>query len=232
MSAALWVIIPSAGKGKRFGSSTPKQYQTLLNSTVLQHALNRFDSRDDVSGIVLAVAPDDENIKSLSISSKVHVVEGGQERSDSVLNALIYLQTLIGENDLIAVHDAARPCIRKSSLDQLFEVSRSADSGAILALPATDTIKVAIAGQIEKTIDRNQVWMAQTPQVFSYKLLYSALVQAKENNTPVTDEASAIEMMGLKPAVVPGKKDNIKITSSEDLALAAFFLNKIIEEHD
>lgn len=232
MSTPLWVIIPSAGKGKRFGSSVPKQYQPLLNTTVLQNTLNRFTSRSDVCGIVLAVASDDEYIKSLPSHPLVHIVQGGKERSDSVLNALNYLHNLVAENTLIAVHDAARPCIRKSSLDRLFEVARSAEAGAIMALAATDTVKLVDMQKIKKTIDRNQIWLAQTPQVFPFKMISTALKMARAKGMLVTDEASAIELMGLSPIVVSGRQDNIKITNTEDLALATFLLTHILEEQD
>ena len=233
MSAKLWVIIPSAGRGKRFGSSIPKQYHPLLNKTVLQHTIGRFIDRDDVAGIVIATASDDQYIQQqLPSHVQLFVVEGGEERSDSVLNALTFLESLASANDLVAVHDAARPCVRTSSLNQLFARAKSVEHGAILALPATDTVKFVESGHIEKTVDRDRVWMAQTPQVFPFTLLFSAMQSAKQSQQSVTDEASAVELMGVSPVVVEGKRDNIKITSAEDLALAEWFLKAIVEEGD
>lgn len=232
MTPPLWVVIPAAGKGSRFGGPVPKQYLPLNGSTVLEQTLSRFSCRKDVTGIVIAVAADDNDITRLVLPPGVHCVEGGKERADSVRSALQFLIQQTGEHCLVAVHDAARPCVRQSALNKLFAAAQSAKAGAILALPATDTVKQVEGLKITATIDRKSIWLAQTPQVFSAAALLSALEEADAMGVAVTDEASAIERTGVFPEVVPGSADNIKITSPGDLELAEFFLKRIREEGD
>jgi 2-C-methyl-D-erythritol 4-phosphate cytidylyltransferase len=227
MTQNLWVVIPSAGKGTRFGASTPKQYHHIDGKTVLEHTIDLFIHRIDVIGIVLAVSRDEYVLHAIPHYEKVSVVEGGEDRAASVFNALIFLADKVSNDDLIVVHDAARPCTRHSCINKLFKVARENKEGAILALPATDTIKWVSDGVIEKTLVREQIFLAQTPQVFTYLLLKDALTQAMLNNIKVTDDASAIENIGVNPQVVIGNKENIKITTPDDLALAAFFLKRI-----
>lgn len=232
MKPSIWVIIPAAGKGSRFSLDRPKQYYPLMGLSVLQQTIKRFLQRKDIKGIVLALNTEDIPHVSFPEFKDINIVAGGTDRAASVYNAILSLEDRVDANDLIAVHDAARPCIRQSSLSDLFEQAFRQPSGAILASLATDTIKSVNDHVIEKTLDRNHIWAAQTPQVFQYQLLRRALEFAKSEDIPITDEASAVELLGIKPVVVQGRKDNIKITYEDDLDLAAFFLDKIQKEND
>lgn len=226
--SALWVVIPAAGSGKRFGAATPKQYQSLLGKTVLEQTVARFSKRSDVAGIVIAIAPDDHFITSLDFPSHVYLVHGGKERSDSVLAALEFLRSLTADDVLVAVHDAARPCIRQSLLNRLFATAQQNATGVLPVLMAKDTIKEVVNGKIVRTLDRNIIAMAQTPQVFRLQLLHKALLSAGQ----VTDDASAVEQLGLQPTVIEGDVHNIKITLAQDLAIASAWLAAILQEND
>jgi 2-C-methyl-D-erythritol 4-phosphate cytidylyltransferase len=232
MKPSIWVIIPAAGKGTRFNSERPKQYCSLMGLSVLQQTLKRFQLRSDIKGMVLALSSDDIQQYSYPEFEGIKIVLGGIDRASSVYNAMVALESMVEQDDLIAVHDAARPCIRQSSLNALFVQAYQHPDGVILASLATDTIKYVNADFIEKTLDRNHVWSAQTPQIFRYDLLRQALEFAKSQQVAITDEASAVELLGFKPMVVQDRKDNIKITYEEDLELAAFFLDKIQKEND
>lgn len=233
----IWLIIPCAGKGSRFGAAIPKQYAQLLGKTVIEQTLSCFQQRDDIKGILIPHAPDDDILASLAAVKAglvahakipLYLLEGGKERSDSVYNALQFLQQLphFHQDDSVAVHDAARPCVDANDLDQTFALAENNKNGAILATAAVDTIKVLNQDKchIKNTIDRDVVALAQTPQVFRYQDLRQALFDCKQRAIVVTDEASAMEACGFSPQVYLGKKSNIKITTADDLALAAFFI--------
>lgn len=220
---SIWVIIPAAGIGKRFGSVIPKQYQNLLGTSVLEHSVACFSQRADVKGVVLSVDANDQYISNLHLGDKVHTVIGGKERSDSVFNALEYLQSVAAVDDLIAVHDAARPCVRSTDIDAVLAAAMQSNSGALLMLESHNTLKYVEADKLS-TVDRSKIYQALTPQVFPFAVLLSALTAAREKNTPITDDASAVELLGLRPAIVIGHSDNIKITEACDLALAEFYL--------
>jgi 2-C-methyl-D-erythritol 4-phosphate cytidylyltransferase len=163
----------------------------------------------------------------LSVSQHplIHTIQGGAERADSVLNGLHFLQDKLQDQDWVLVHDAARPCVTLSNVVNLCETLQHDKVGGILAIPVSDTIKsVGGDNSILNTVDRRPLWQAQTPQLFRYKLLRNCLTQTLSRNESVTDEASALELCGFTPKVVEGRSDNIKITRSDDLPLAAFIL--------
>lgn len=216
-------VVPAAGIGSRMQADKPKQYLPIHGQSILQHTLNVLLSYPHISQIILAVAADDPYIAQLNLTQnpKITLVEGGETRADSVLNGLKAIQT--DTNVWVMVHDAARPCLTHGDLDKLLEIND--DNGAILAIPATDTIKRALPSQqIAHTEDRSQLWLAQTPQFFRAALLRNALIHAKQQQLAVTDEASAMELVGFRPHLVAGRSDNIKVTRPEDLALAEFYL--------
>ena len=224
----IWVIIPAAGVGRRMGSDTPKQYLLLDERTVVEHTLSVFDSHPAISEVIIAISENDEYWSSLNIalSKPLHVVDGGKERCDSVLNALTFLQKRANADDWVLVHDAARPCLRTEDLNLLLEKCQSHAVGGILAVPVRDTMKRSDANTIKETVDRENLWHALTPQMFRFKLLKDALESALKKNNIITDEASAIELAGYQPLLVEGHADNIKITRPEDLTLAAFFIDQ------
>ena len=225
----IWVVIPAAGVGKRMKSNTPKQYLLLNNKTVIEHTLSVFDAHPSVSEIVVAVSKNDQYWPSLEINltKPLYKTKGGNERSDSVLNGLIYLQDKAEDNDWVLVHDAARPCLRAEDLTLLIDSLIDHEVGGILAVPVRDTMKRSDSNNlVTETVERDNLWHALTPQMFRFKVLKNALETALHNNEVVTDESSAIEIAGYQPVLVEGHADNIKITRPEDLALAAFFLRE------
>ncbi|AOU98199.1 2-C-methyl-D-erythritol 4-phosphate cytidylyltransferase [Acidihalobacter yilgarnensis] len=228
MNTRCWVIIPAAGTGQRMRAALPKQYLPLLGRSVLEHSLSHFMSRQDIAGIIVALAPDDSYWPALEFlgKSSIRCVAGGPERAVSVRNALRELAQLAAPDDWVLVHDAARPCLRASDLDNLLDTLHEHPIGGILAIPVRDTLKrVSAEGVIADTVVREGLWLAQTPQMFRLAMLAEALDQAFTFGHPVTDEASAMELAGHVPCVVEGHSDNLKITRPEDLPLAEFLLS-------
>lgn len=229
----IWVIIPAAGVGRRMASDIPKQYLTLNGKTVIEHSLSLFDAHESVSEIVLAISKNDEYWPSLNVnlSKPLHIVNGGKERCDSVLNGLIFLEGIANENDWVLVHDAARPCLRVDDLTLLLSELQQHDIGGILAVPVRDTMKRSDSNNIIKeTVERENLWHALTPQMFRFKILKDSIESALNKNKSVTDEASAVELAGFQPVLIQGHADNLKITRPEDLTLAAYYLKKQKEE--
>ncbi len=222
----LWAIIPAAGSGSRFSKTELKQYQTILDKTVLEHTIARLNILP-LTGYVLAIGQQDNVAKNLPLShkDKAHFCLGGQERVHSVLYALQYLLEIASEDDWVFVHDAARPCVSESSLIQLVETAILKNTSAILAIQVRDTLKyVADQPKIEKTVSRDYLWQAQTPQIARLGMLKSAIEKALADNIVITDEASALEYAGHEVQVVQGRADNIKITYPDDLLLASLIL--------
>ncbi len=209
------------------GNGMPKQYLPLAGKTVLEHTLQCFTDLDVVSGIVLVIAEQDRYWKTLPISAnpRIYTTIGGAERCQSVLYGLRYLEKMACPDDLVMVHDAARPCVRAFDIEKLINLAGQCDDGAILGIPVRDTMKRADTGnQITETVCRDHLWHALTPQIFKLSLLRNALESVIANKLTVTDEAQAIEMTGLRPLLVEGHPDNIKITHPADLPLAERYL--------
>ena len=222
----LWAVVPAAGSGSRFSKTELKQYQYIQNHTVLEHTVNRLNSLD-LAGCVLAIGEQDHFAKTLSFQhkDKLHFCLGGVERVNSVFNALIYLSDIADEDDWVLVHDAARPCVTQENLQLLVNTAIAHNQSAILAIPVRDTLKlVHTENQIEKTVSRELLWQAQTPQMAKLKILKNALETALANNIVITDEASALEYINQPVQVVQGRSDNIKITYADDLELARLIL--------
>ena len=219
-------VVPAAGVGSRMQAAKPKQYLQIQGKTILEHTLDRLLTYPAVEKVVLAVAADDPYLPALELDKnpRIAIVPGGANRCDSVLSGLHYVAEHFAQA-WVLVHDAARPCLRHQDLDKLLQIED--EQGAILAIPATDTIKRALPnGQIAQTEDRSQLWQAQTPQFFRADLLRAALISALQQGLAVTDEASAMELAGFRPHLVAGRSDNLKITRPEDLALAEFYLSQ------
>lgn len=226
-----WVIVPAAGISQRMGADTPKQYLPLNDATVIEAALSNFLKHPYILGVVVALHHDDRHWDDLAAShdDKIHTVLGGKSRSESVLNAITFLEGASAEDDdYVIVHDAARPCLRSTDLELLLQQLEGDEVGGILAAPVSDTLKMVEkkTGAV-KTLDRESIWRALTPQMFRLSILSRALKHCEERGIGITDEASAVEQLGLRVKLVKGQSDNIKITHAEDLELAAGIFKNI-----
>lgn len=222
----LWGLVPAAGFGSRFKGPLPKQYLPLAGEVVLTQTLRRLDNVGcEAIGLGLASGDPYWPLYKPSLKTALWQYEGGAERALTVFNGLIALADRAAPDDLILVHDAARPCVRAADLERLVAVAMMHAEGALLARPVADTVKRSDAsGAVLETVDRSGLWLAHTPQVFRYAFLQRALSEAITTGYMVTDEASAIERLGGHPMLVIGSPDNIKITLPEDLALAELYL--------
>jgi 2-C-methyl-D-erythritol 4-phosphate cytidylyltransferase / 2-C-methyl-D-erythritol 2,4-cyclodiphosphate synthase len=236
----VWAIVPAAGHGARFAASAqaavPKQYAPLLGATVLEWSLRALLAEPRVHAVVVAVAADDALWASLAAKldhPKIQSTTGGANRQDTVANGLEFLAGRASADDWILVHDAARPCLNAAELSALLDAVDAVDAvdaggvavtcGAILAAPIVDTVKRESAHGVA-TVDRQGLWRALTPQVFPFAKLRRALEEAALAGVAVTDEAQAMERMGLRPVLVQGSPFNVKITRDVDLGLAAKIL--------
>lgn len=222
-----WAVVPAAGRGTRFGGDIPKQYQPLAGRTVIEWALAPFLDHPFILGVVVALAANDSHWPGLGVSGheRVFTVPGGDQRADSVANALDWLAGRAAASDRVLVHDAARPCLHRRDLDRLIREGLPEPDGALLAAPITDTLKRGDArGRVVETLARNRVWRALTPQMFPIGALRRALCRPGPNGADVTDEAMAMERAGCRPRLVAGDPGNIKITSRADLVLAGRLL--------
>lgn len=230
-----WAVIPAAGAGRRFGGPVPKQYLELGEHRVIDHSIDSFAGHAAVSGCMVALSPEDDWWQETRYAGHPFVqrVAGGAERSDSVASALVALSERAAAEDWVLVHDAARPCLTVSDLDRLIEALEDESVGALLAVPVHDTVKAAAESspaRVEQTLPRHQLWRAFTPQAFRLGQLQQALHHCQSAGIAITDDASAIEQLGLQPRLVAGRSDNIKITRPEDLPLARFFLDQQREQ--
>ena len=229
-----WLIVPAAGIGARMGSTIPKQYLPLENKTLLEKTLERLLELSFIQRVILVLHPHDHWWQKLAIKDdpRIQIVTGGDQRSQSVLNALQYLADLADENDWVLVHDAARPCVTLASIENLCAQIGNHAVGGILGVPVSDTLKTVTEQQILATVDRNQLWQAQTPQMFRFGLLRTCLARALNESIAITDEASALEAYGHQPLMIAGRSDNIKITRAEDLPLAQWILQHQSQEQE
>jgi 2-C-methyl-D-erythritol 4-phosphate cytidylyltransferase len=221
----LSAIIVAAGSSERMGFD--KLFALVSGKPVIAHTIAAFERTDCVDEIILVGRADGlgELGKIIGQPTKVkQVVEGGAERSDSVRAGLEHLNP---ESDFVAVHDAARPLVTPEKITRVFEVCRTSGGAASLAEPINDTLKRADADLVVKEpVDRNGVYAMQTPQVFARKLLEEAYRLIAKKNVSVTDEVSAVELLGGKIVLVPNHDFNFKITYPRDLPLAEFVLKQ------
>lgn len=225
----LAVIIPAAGSGSRMGTRIPKPFLELNGSTILEHTIRSFVKLGLVRQVIIATSKDwfskvEQILGSFSADlDSFFVVEGGLERQHSIYNAL---QVVSEDIDLVAVHDAVRPFVSDSLINKCAEMAGEL-GGAIVAVPAKDTIKKVSAEKlIKETPDRSELWQAQTPQIFQKKLLVSAYKSAQEEKFVGTDDASLVERIGGRVGVVEGDRRNLKITYPIDLKVAEMILNE------
>lgn len=216
------VIIAAAGRSSRFADRNYKKpFAPLADRAVWLHSAERFMNRKDVKQLIVVIAAEDREWFDVKFGANVAilgvtVVEGGTERADSVEKAL---DRVADDVDFVAIHDAARPCIADKWIDAVFEAAERSDA-AILACRVSETLKRTDRNkQVVETVDRENLWVAQTPQVFCRKLLIDAYAQ--RGKEPATDEAQLVERLGHAVAVVPCPPLNLKITTRDDLKLAA-----------
>lgn len=222
-------LIPAAGIGARFGADKPKQYVEIGGKTVLEHTVCIFQNHSSIDMTVVVVPPEDvlaDGFQTAFAGVEVWKI-GGRTRAETVRNGVAkLLETgLAAETDNILVHDAARCCLPSEALTRLIEQAGNAAEGGILAIPVADTLKRAEGGQISATVDRSGLWQAQTPQLFRAGLLCRAL--AAENLDGITDEASAVEKLGIRPLLVQGDARNLKLTQPQDAYIVRLLLDAV-----
>lgn len=223
---SFWVIVPAAGSGKRMQISRPKQYLDLAGKYLIDRTLDQLLSHPQIENVALGLTENDYYWQESSWYQhpNVHVFSGGEERSETVKNGLQFLaEKHAVEDQFIMVHDAARPLITHAEINALIENDNPV--GALLAIPAKDTIKQSInanehPARVLTTLDRQQIWHAQTPQKFVASALLTALKYAESKNIPITDESSALEVMGKHPDLVVGQSSNFKVTLPFDFIMA------------
>jgi 2-C-methyl-D-erythritol 4-phosphate cytidylyltransferase len=218
-------IIPAAGSGTRLGGTIAKQFIEIAGAPILIHTLRRFEACAEIDAIIVALPAEaladfSRQLQTHNIQKPVQSIIGGSERSLSILNALEAAADW--EPEIVAVHDAVRPFVTPAQISAV--IARAREVGAaILALPATDTIKEVEGGLIQRTLERRRIYRAQTPQAFRYELLRRANSEARAAGLPaeaMTDDALLVERLGVPIAVVEGSAHNLKITTPDDLVLA------------
>jgi len=217
-----FALIPAAGVGARMAANGPKQYMAIGGKPMLRHTIDAFLSSELITHVYVVVSPDDAQIDAIVPNEGVTVLRcGGATRMDSIQNALRRLGEVIGEQDWVLVHDAARPGLNAALIEKLITTIGGDAVGGLLALPVVDTVKRA--GNAVSTVSRDGLWLAQTPQMFRYRLLCDALAAATDASV-ITDDASAIEAMGLSPKLVEGHPRNLKVTLPADIRIAEMYL--------
>jgi 2-C-methyl-D-erythritol 4-phosphate cytidylyltransferase len=213
-------LIPAAGQGSRMGSDVPKQYQRIGRCTLLEHSVRALMSDPRVARVLIVVAPADPHAAALALPSGVRLAPvGGSSRGESVRNGLRALAGEIELDDRVLVHDAARPCLSARDLTALIDAVGVHDAGGLLAEPLSDTLKRVDGAAVIETVERTGLWRAQTPQLFPFGILLRALEKCQDLDA-ITDEAGAMERMGIRPRVVNAIDSNLKVTTPADWPLA------------
>ena len=225
MPARHFGLIPAAGQGARLGGETPKQYLDVRGEPMLARAARSLLAHPAIQVAFVVLSPDDERYATHDWSGFADRIAplwcGGPTRRDSVLNGLVAMANVVNPDDWVLVHDAARPCLAREDIQRLIETVGDDENGGILAVPLADTLKRADGNErIVATEPRERLWFAQTPQMFRLGTLLRALGGAAR----ATDEASAVEALGLKPRLVPGSVRNLKVTYPGDVAIVAALL--------
>lgn len=224
----VWCVVPAAGIGTRMQVERPKQYLSFRGATLLDATISRLLACDSIEKIIVCLNEKDDYWQHSSYSNHVRVetTTGGSERAGTVLSGIEKLTDNAGQADWVLVHDAARPCVRTVDVQLLINQAIEKQQGAILATPIHDTVKFVEDKRSLRTVARESLWRALTPQIFKLEELKTALLQAKELGLVVTDEASAIEHMNKAVHIVEGSPDNIKVTHPADIDLANFYINQ------
>jgi 2-C-methyl-D-erythritol 4-phosphate cytidylyltransferase len=218
-----FALIPAAGVGARMEADSPKQYLPLNGKPMIRHTLDAFLSSERISHTFVVVSAADGQIDAAAPRNGVSLLRcGGATRMDSILNGLQAMAEAVRDDDWVLVHDAARPGLTCALIDKLIAEVGSHPVGGLLALPVVDTVKRS-AGSEVATISRDGLWLAQTPQMFRYKLLRDALAAVSDAAT-ITDDASAVEALGHAPMLVEGHPRNLKVTLPRDIEIAEMYL--------
>jgi len=224
-----FALIPAAGMGKRMGASINKQYLQLAGIPIVARTISVFENSPFIDGIFLVTPADEipycreQVVEAHGFRKVMEIVPGGKERQNSVMNGLRALQGRVGEHDVVLIHDGVRPLISRELLRESIDVARDCD-GALVAVPAKDTIKTVRDGHVIVTPDRDTLWQAQTPQAFRFGVIFAAHLAAEQEGFMGTDDASLVERLGGMVRIVRGDYRNIKITTPEDIVLAEAFL--------
>ncbi len=222
---AIWALVPCAGTGSRAGTAQPKQYQPVAGRAMVLHTLDAFAAAIRIRQVLVLLAPQDRWFAAVATDLPDHCVSvpcGAATRAGTVIGGLAALRARgAQENDWVLVHDAARCLVTPDLIDRLIDACLDDAVGGLLALPVSDTLKLAAGDRVAMTVDRSRHWLAQTPQMFRLGSLQRALVQTGD---AVTDEASAIEALGLSPRLVAGEPTNFKLTVAQDFVLAQSIL--------
>lgn len=227
----IWAIIPAAGSGARMQAALPKQYLLLRGRPVLLHTIERMCAHPRIDGVLVGISPRDNHWPAIrdrcaAFSKFLGDFTGGDERAHTVLNGIGALANRANDNDWVMVHDGVRPCVRHADIGQLIDTVGEGHGGGLLAVAVNDTVKRTDPdGMVLETVPRTGLWRALTPQMFRLGDLRRALQAALARGGEITDEAAAMEQIGVRPRVVPGQVDNIKITFPADLALAELILS-------
>ena len=226
------MIIPAAGLGTRFSGNgeAVKQHASLLGQTILERSVAPFLSHPSVHKILVVLSREDLEIDQLRGRYQETICEvvpcGGASRTATVLNALTQLKEEVSDDDWILVHDAARPLISRDLIDRLIDVVKETDVGGLLACQVSDTVKLSTShSRVTKTLDRKNLWFAQTPQMFRYRILFDAL-ESSVGDDSITDESSAVEARGFSPLLVASDATNFKITQPSDIEIARVILKQ------
>jgi 2-C-methyl-D-erythritol 4-phosphate cytidylyltransferase len=219
-----FALIPAAGVGSRMGAASPKQYLKIGGKPMLRHTLDAFLESSLVAHTFVVVSPDDPYIDGIAPSHGVTVLRcGGETRMESVRNGLAVLAATLAPSDWVLVHDAARPGLNPELIEKLVTQTGDHPAGGLLALPVVDTVKRGIDGEACGTVPRSGLWLAQTPQMFRFALLREALAAVVDPST-ITDDASAVEALGMTPRLVEGHPRNLKVTLPDDIRIAELYL--------
>ncbi|KQV79714.1 2-C-methyl-D-erythritol 4-phosphate cytidylyltransferase [Massilia sp. Root351] len=224
-----FALVPAAGVGSRMAAASPKQYLPINGKPMLRHTVDAFLASPLIAHSFVVVSEGDGYVDEVLTDAAglagggVTVLRcGGATRMESILNGLRAVRGQVGDADLVLVHDAARPGLTPALIARLITQAGANPAGGLLALPVVDTVKTTRSGATA-TIPREGMWLAQTPQMFSYELLLRALASAADPNA-ITDDASAVELLGLSPQLVEGHPRNLKVTLPSDIRIAEMYL--------
>ena len=224
-----YALIPAAGMGKRMGASINKQYLLLDGLPIVARTISVFERSPLIEAIYLVIPADEipycreHVVNACGFRKVVEIVPGGRERQNSVMNGLNAMRRQAADDDVVLIHDGVRPLISEELLQESIGIARRSD-GALVAVPAKDTIKTVRDGMVVDTPPRESLWQAQTPQTFRFATIFEAHRAAEQEGFTGTDDASLVERRGGTVRVVRGDYRNIKITTPEDLVLAEAFL--------